>query len=86
MPKTVEHPKVVLNDQIRTKRFIEINLLRKIKKLSRIVHRDLSFQRVPEILVNYIDDKDRVRLKGKLNHLTNFMKGKNPNEKKQSRS
>ena len=86
MPKTVEHPKVVLNDKIRRRKFIDIQKLKKINKLSPIVYRDLSFQRVPEILVNDIDEKDRVVLKGKLNHLTNFMKGKNPNEKKQSRS
>jgi hypothetical protein len=84
MPQTVEHPKVVLNDQIRRRKFIDIQKLKKINKLSSIVYRDLSFQRVPEILVNDIDEKDRVVLKGKLNHLTNFMKGKNPNEKKQS--
>jgi len=80
MPKnlTQEHPKVVLNRQIRTIRFIDIRKLNKINKLGSIVHRDLSFQRVPEILVNVIDEKDRVRLKGKLKHLTNFMKGKKP--------
>jgi len=66
------------SSQIRQRRFMEIKKLSKINKLNPIVYRDLSFHRVPEILVNDIDDKDIVRLKGKLNHLTNFMKGKKP--------
>ena len=73
-----ENPKVVLNRKFRTERFLNIKGLNKINKLSRIVHRDLSFQRLPEILVNVLDINNRVTLKGKLKYLTNFMEGNKP--------